>query len=115
MIAGAMFMALLGGCTSSIEEGGQSFFVQPGKFDFLRCQDIAARITSTSAREKELASLSERAKQGVGGQAISAMVYGADMQQVRADLELLQRTAREKNCNNTNPPAHNPAEVAPIH
>jgi hypothetical protein len=114
MIAGTILMALLSGCAGSFESGSQSFFVQPGKFDLIPCSDIAARINSSSAREKELASLIERANQGAGGQVISAMVYGADMEQVRADLRLLQQTARDKNCNNINPP-RNPAEIGPIH
>lgn len=83
----------------------QSLFAQPGKFHFLRCQDIAQRQTAAANRERELSSLIDRANQGTGGPVISAMVYGPELQQVRADARQLQETANEKNCDASFAPA----------
>ena len=75
-----------------------TLLVQPDKYHFLRCQDLVVRSNALSAREKELTSLSERAKQGVGGSVISAAVYGTELEQVRTELRMVYQTSREKNC-----------------
>jgi len=100
----------LAGCTSISEQTG-SFWVQPGKYDFLKCPDIAQRTVGVSNREKELLGLMERADRDAAGPVVNAMVYSADLKQTRADLDLLRRTAREKGCNNPTPApqASNPA------
>lgn len=59
-------LTLLSGCSVSDLQLG-SFYIQPGKFQFLRCPDFAQRLIATSMREKELASLTERAKGGHDG------------------------------------------------
>lgn len=97
------------GCAINGDDGG-SLLVQPGKYQYLRCQDIAKRSAELSAREKELAGLMERAKEGVGGQFVSAVVYSADFEQARADMRQLRLTAQEKNCDLGGAPgAHNTA------
>jgi hypothetical protein len=80
-----------------------SLWVQPGKYDFLKCPELAQRSIGASNREKELRSLMERASQDTGGSLVNAMVYSADLQQVRADLDQLQQTARQKGCDNLVP------------
>lgn len=92
-----VLLAPLGGC-AGVPDQSQSLFVQPGKFRFLRCQDIAQRQVAATRREQELTSLIDRANQGTGGSVVSTMVYGPDLQQVRADARQLQETANEKNC-----------------
>jgi hypothetical protein len=76
------------------------FWIQPGKYEFLKCPDIASRWISDSNQEKQLLSLMERADQEAVGPLINLTVYRADLEQVRADMALLQRTAREKGCDN---------------
>jgi|SRR5690348_18023446 len=93
----------LGGCSSS--SGFDSvyttdFWIQPGKYQFLKCPDLAARWMADSTREKELLSLMARADQETVGPLINLTVYRADLEQVRSDMGLLQRTAREKGCEN---------------
>jgi hypothetical protein len=102
MVSTLLLIAALGGCTANVEVA-DALFVQPGKYQFLRCQDIAQRSTSLAARERELSSLMERASQSAAGPVVNAMVYAADIEQVRADQRLLSRTAQEKNCNGPNP------------
>jgi hypothetical protein len=87
----------LAGCASALDQ--QSVFVQPGKFRFLRCKDLAQRAIGVAAREKELTSLMDRANQGPGGSVLSPLVYGPELQQVRADAREIQQTVNEKNCN----------------
>jgi hypothetical protein len=89
--------APLGGCAGSMGQT-QSLFAQPGKFHFLRCQDIAERTVANAKREQELTGLIDRANQGAGGSVISAMVYGPELEQTRADARQLRETANEKNC-----------------
>src|SRR3954453_13648256 len=94
----------LAGCSSgfdSIHTG--HFFVQPGKYQFLKCPDLAQRSVAGSNREKELVGLMERANQGAAGPVVNAMVYSADLQQIRADLQELQGTMREKGCDSLVP------------
>ena len=86
--------ALLGCATNDVG----TFLVQPDKYHFLRCQDLAVRSTALSTREKELNSLIARAKEGVGGTLISAAVYGTELEQVRTELRMVYQTRREKNC-----------------
>src|ERR1700720_576639 len=94
----------LAGCSMGLDRvhtGG--FFVQPGKYQFLKCPDLAQRSVAGSNREKELVSLMERANQDAAGPVVNAMVYSADLQQVRADLEELQAAIREKGCDSLVP------------
>lgn len=92
----ALLSGLLAGCAGTFDY--QSLYAQPGKFRFLRCQDLAPRAVGLEQREKELNSLIERAEKGPGGSVISPMVYGPELEQVRADRRELQQTTAEKNC-----------------
>jgi hypothetical protein len=102
MVSTLLLIAALGGCTANVDVA-DTLFVQPGKYRFLRCQDIAQRSNTLAARERELTSLMERASQSAAGPVVNAMVYAADLEQVRADQRLLSRTAQEKNCDAPNP------------
>ena len=100
VLAGMGCAALaLGACsTGSLNTG--NFFVQPGKYEFLKCPDLASRWISDSKQEQQLLSLMERADQEAVGPVVNLMVYRSDLEQVRADMALLQRTAQEKGCDN---------------
>jgi hypothetical protein len=102
MVSTLLLFAALCGCAANVEVA-DTLFVQPGKYNFLRCQDIAQRSSGAAARERELSSLMERASQSAAGPVVNAMVYAADLEQVRADQRLLARTAREKNCDAPSP------------
>jgi hypothetical protein len=93
----------LAGCSSGFDIHTGNFFVQPGKYQFLKCPDLAQRSVAGSNREKELVGLMERANQGTAGPVVNAMVYSADLQQVRADLQELHATMREKSCDSLVP------------
>ena len=96
----ALALAACSTSTSTEKIYSTNFWVQPGKYDFLKCPDLARISMADSAREKELVSLIERANQEAVGPIISLLAYRSDLEQVRADLVLLQQTAREKGCDN---------------
>jgi hypothetical protein len=104
VLAGVGCAALaLGACSTGVgfdQVYTGSFWSQPGKYDFLKCPDLANRWMSDSNQEKQLLSLMERADQEAVGPLINLTVYRADLEQVRADMDLVQRTAREKGCDN---------------
>jgi hypothetical protein len=101
VLAGVGCAALaLAGCSTGQLSMGTSFWVQPGKYDFLKCPDLASRWMSDSNQEKQLLSLMERADQEAVGPVVNLMVYRADLEQLRADMALLQQTARDKGCEN---------------
>jgi hypothetical protein len=85
-----------GGGFESVHTG--SFWAQPGKYDFLKCPDLAKRLTADADQEKKLLDLMARADQEAVGPLINFTVYQADLSQVRADMALVQQTAREKAC-----------------
>jgi hypothetical protein len=94
----------LAGCAGGLDKVySGNVWVQPGKYEFLKCPDLAQRSMVGSAREKQLVSLMERANQETAGPLVNAMVYSADLHQIRADLELLAQTAREKGCDSIVP------------
>jgi hypothetical protein len=96
--------ATLAGCAAMDDKiGTGNFYVQPGKFQFLKCPDLAQRYMAASAREKEIVALMDRAGQDVAGTLIGATTYGVDLKQVRAESQLLQQTMQEKGCTNTVP------------
>ena len=90
-----------GGCSTSLDNVyTTNFWVQPGKYDFLKCPDLAKRWMDDSTQEKQLLSLMERADQEAVGPLVNLMVYRSDLEQVRADMALLQQTSHEKGCDN---------------
>ncbi len=94
----------LGACSTGVEKiytGG--FWAEPGKYQYLKCPDLAARSVADSNRERELMGLMDRANQDAAGPLVNLMVYRADLEQVRGDLALLQETARQKGCDNLVP------------
>jgi hypothetical protein len=108
--------AALGGCAGLTATVGDPY-VAPGKFSFLRCPDLATRLETAEARQRELQALMDRSSSGVGGGAVNAFVYRPDMDGVEAELKALKATATEKNCpeNAMKPPAKPEPGMGPIH
>ena len=90
-----------GGCAAFDNLDTGNFYVQPGKYQFLKCPDLAKRLLADSKREEEIVKLIERAGHDPVGEFIGTTTYGIDLKQVRADAQLLQQTMREKNCPST--------------
>ena len=86
----------LAGCALS-EDPGQ-LGIDPSRYEFYHCNDLATQLKSLQARENELRSLMAKASEGGGGTVIGALAYRADYEAVLSEQKMLQRTAAEKKC-----------------
>jgi xanthine dehydrogenase molybdopterin-binding subunit B len=102
----AILVPPLMGCAQNLDLG--ILYAAPGKYDYLRCEDLPARLAKSLTREKELSDLMTRANQEAGGAVVNVVAYSADLAQVRADIKILRQAAIDKNCGNIEP------AVAPV-
>jgi hypothetical protein len=93
ILAGAMLVACSTGSDTSF-----SIFVDPAKYDYYTCQQLAADLKGLVKRRQELKSLMDRADQSTGGAAVGFLAYKADYVATGEDLDLLQSTVRSKKC-----------------
>jgi len=107
-LAAVILCAMLGGCAGGFESVyNTGLWAEPGKYDYLKCPDLVRNAAATAAQEKKLMELMAKADQEAAGPIINVTVYRAQLEQARAQRSLLERTAREKNCD-LNPPAPKP-------
>lgn len=100
------------GCAQNLDLG--ILYAAPGKYDYLRCEDLQPRLAASLQREKELTDLMTRANQEAGGAVVNVVAYSADLAQVRADMKILRQAAVDKKCGNIEPaPPAAPAPAAP--
>ncbi|HEY2228055.1 MAG TPA: hypothetical protein VGI22_10015 [Xanthobacteraceae bacterium] len=90
-------VAPLAACSTG-SDTGFSLFADPGKYQFHTCAQIAGELKNWSHRRQELKSLMDRADQSVGGSAVGLIAYRGDYVAAGEELDLLQSTARAKNC-----------------
>jgi hypothetical protein len=88
---------LLAGCTIS-DDTMARLLVAPDKYQFFNCDQLAAQIKSTLAREKELEQLMARAEVDPAGRLVSTVAYKSDYLTARGDLNELRQSAAAKNC-----------------
>jgi hypothetical protein len=98
VMVGIVLMGALSTACSSSSDTSFSLFVDPGKYQYHSCAQIAGEMKSWSNREKELQALMDRAEQSVGGAAVGLIAYKAEFVAAREELELLQSAARSKKC-----------------
>jgi hypothetical protein len=84
-------------CSSS-SESTMTFFAAPGKYQYHNCDQLATAVKTTSARQKELKTLIDKAAQGAAGVFVGTIAYKSDYLAATEDLKLLDIAAREKNC-----------------
>jgi hypothetical protein len=92
---------LLAGCASAFDTAMDSVgepMVQPGKFAFLRCQDLVGQANSQESRVKELRELMERSNEGMGGTAVNLFVYDPDLKEAEAMLRGIRKVQADKGC-----------------
>lgn len=102
----AILMPPLLGCAQNLDLG--ILYAAPGKYDYLRCEDLPGRLANALKREKELSDLMIRANQEASGAVVSVVAYSADLAQVRADIKILRQAAVDKKCGNIEPAAEVP-------
>ena len=89
--------AILTACSTS-SDTSFSFFVDPGKYQYHSCAQIAVEMKNWSRREQELKSLMDKANQSAGGAAVGFIAYKADYVAAGEELESLHSAARSKKC-----------------
>lgn len=87
----------LAGCAVS-GENAEDFYVAPGKYVLYDCAQLAGVAAHFEARDKELTQLIARAKEGAGGELVSALAYDADYYSNRGELRNVRREQAEKKC-----------------
>jgi hypothetical protein len=101
---GAVFAAaLLSGCSSTGEnpltkDNPFTVFVDPGKYAYYNCEQIAGQQKYWQSKEQELRELMNRAEKSTGGGAINVIAYQTDYTSAKEELKVLDTTARSKNC-----------------
>jgi hypothetical protein len=94
-----IFSALLGGCASEISNplmGGA--FVDPGKYEFYSCEQIAFNRKVVVDKLQNLKLLMDKAEKGTGGAMISVIAYKGDYIAAQDELKVIDTTARDKKC-----------------
>ncbi len=109
MIVAAALPAVLGGCSSMSNSLGDPF-VQPGKYQYLRCEDIRKRLVTSESKAAELRGLMARADSSV----VNTIIYQPELQEAEADVRQLRQTAGEKRCSDDVINAHPRPELSPL-
>ena len=94
-----IFPALLAACASEISNplmGG--LFVDPGKYEFFSCEQIAGHRKAVAAREQQLKLLMDNAEKGAGGAVVNVIAYKGEYVMAQDELKLIDATARDKKC-----------------
>ena len=97
-VAGVVLAGVILTACSSSSDTSFSLFVEPGKYQYHTCVQIAVEMKKWSGRERELKALMDRADQSAGGAAVGLIAYKAEYVAAGEELELLQSTARSKKC-----------------
>ena len=96
VLAPLLLGLVLAGCSTGGE--GMLLLVDPAKYQYHTCEQLAAATKAMTARQQELATLIERAEQGTAGAVVGTIAYKSDYTAVGQDLRLIEATARSKNC-----------------
>ena len=94
-----IFSALLAACASEISSplmGGA--FVDPGKYEFYSCDQIAANRKSMVEKLEKLKLLMDKAEKDTGGTVVSVIAYKGDYIAAQDELKVIDATARDKKC-----------------
>src|SRR5262249_17092174 len=93
-----IFPTFLAACASSALENPFTAFADPGQYEFLNCEQLAAQRTARKARDQQLKWLMDGAEKGTGGDFVNLIAYKADYITARKDLKVTGATARVKKC-----------------
>jgi hypothetical protein len=89
---------LLAGCAGTGEDRLGRSLVAPGGYDFYDCAQLTAQEKALLMRDKDLARLIAKAKQGPAGGFVSAVTYEPDYAANKASLREVRRAQLEKKC-----------------
>ena len=88
--------ALLTSCAAGPH--AENFYVAPGKYVLYDCAQLADAAAQFEKRDRELKALMARARQGAGGELVSAFAYEPDYYSNLGELKDVRREQAEKNC-----------------
>src|SRR4029077_1812816 len=88
---------LLAACGTAIQSP-MTVFADPGKYEWYSCEQLVPQRKLWEGKEKDLKLLMEKAKQSTGGSAISVVAYQGDYVNAREELQVIDATARAKQC-----------------
>jgi hypothetical protein len=91
-------LVLLAGC-SSVSDSSFTVFADPGKYTYYSCDQINLQTKIWTNREQDLRALMDKAEQSSGGTVVNVLAYRADYVAATEELKILEKTARNKNCN----------------
>ena len=96
ILAPLLLCSVLADCSTGGE--GMLLLIDPGKYQYHTCEQLAAATKGFTTRREELVTLIERAEQSTAGVLVSTIAYKAEYTTAGQDLKLLEATARTKNC-----------------
>ena len=97
LIVALMLAALLPGCGSNPEMA----LVDPGKYQFYDCAQLARDKKRLSEHAEELRALQQKAARDPSGAFIARVSYEPDYLSTVGNLRLIEAKAQEKNCTPT--------------
>ena len=101
-LAGAFALAgLTAACAGGIDPGYS--VVTQDRFDFMACPEIVGHRSFSTAREKQLTELAEKAESSPGGIIVSVAAYRSELAQARTHRRLAEKAAQEKGCDAKKP------------
>jgi hypothetical protein len=93
----ALVLSCAAGCSTS-SNLSIMLFADPGKYEYHTCDQIQAASRGMAAREKALRELIEKAERGAAGGVVSTVAYRGEHRTVVEEIEVIEATARRKNC-----------------
>lgn len=108
--ARAMTALILAGFAAGCAgDAAEQLFVQPGRFDYLSCQDLVTAQQESARREQELKILIERAEKESIGVLLAAASYRGELLRVQGEQKMQAEVIQRKKC----PPDTAPRPPAP--
>jgi len=94
LIVTLVLAALPLGCNGQVE----MTLVDPAKYRFHTCTQLAGEMKALRARAFELRSLQEKAARDPGGAFVARVTYGPDYLSAVGNMQVIESEAREKDC-----------------
>ena len=76
----------------------EQLFVQPGRFDYLSCQDLVTAQRDSAKREQELKILIERAEKESIGVLLAIASYRGELLRVQGEQKMQTEVIQRKKC-----------------
>jgi hypothetical protein len=102
LTGGVLADGVLSGCAPAAM-GPLTAFVDPGKYQYYNCEQLAEPRKRWTEREQELKLLMDKAEHSAGGTFVNVIAYQSDYAVAREELKVIESAARDKNCDKSRP------------